>query len=278
MTNEELALAIKAGNQESTAQLWKQCYGFIKDQALKWSRAWSDRPSFDLDDLMQGGYMGLCAAVEAFEDGRGSFINILSYCLKTAFSEVVGCRTAAQKNEPINNAVSLDAPAYNDQDSEITVADTIACNDPGLDAVDDSMYKKHLSSLVNEAVDSLPGRQRSAILGYYIGGKTYKELGEAMNVETSYSGQLVKDGLKRLRTGKYAPSLAELLYGEENLYTGTGFGSWKNSGMSVQERSVIWHEQQEKHYTRSDDRQSRIAYCMEALGMDRATAERLFPV
>lgn len=108
LTNEELVIAIQAGDQEKMEQLWQQCYGFIRQQAIRWARAWENRADFELDDLINSGYFALCGACSAFQPGRGSFINLLGMCIKTAFSEVAGCRTMAQKMEPLNNAISLD--------------------------------------------------------------------------------------------------------------------------------------------------------------------------
>lgn len=276
-TNEELAAAIQAGEREAIEQLWGQCYGFICQHAYKWAQAWRERPSIDAEDFTQSGYIALCEAVKAYQADRGSFLHFLAYFLKTEFSKVAGCRTPAQMKEPLNNAISLDAPAYNDADSEATIGDTIPAEDAAFDEVEEAMHKETISAAVREAVGSLPDRQRRAIEAYYLDGKTYSEIAAMMNVANSRTAQLVKDGLQGLRRGRYAPTLSELLWGEQNFYLRTGFTSWKNTGCSVQEGYVLWKEREIRQHKLKDTRASKIRYCVDVLGMDQAQAEWLFP-
>ncbi len=43
MSNEELAVAIQAGDSSLLELLWKQCYGFIRKQARRWANAFEGR-------------------------------------------------------------------------------------------------------------------------------------------------------------------------------------------------------------------------------------------
>ncbi|MGN0745617.1 MAG: RNA polymerase sigma factor [Aristaeellaceae bacterium] len=251
-TNEELAAAIQAGEREALEQLWVQCYGFIRQQAIRWAHAWMGRADFDADDLTQCGYMALCKAVKAYQAERGNFINLLAYCLKSEFAKAAGCRTSAQLNEPLNNAISLDMPAYRDADSEATIADTIPFEEPGYEAAEESLQQAITAKAVREALYSLPERQRKAIEAHYLDGKTYAQIAEAMHVANSYPQQIVKDGLRRLRKGEHAPMLSELLWGERDFYKHTGFTAWKESGCSVQEWSLIWKEKEMRKYGLED--------------------------
>ena len=277
-TNEELAAAIQAGEREAIEQLWGQCYRFICKHANKWAQAWKNRPAFDAEDFIQSGYIAMCEAVKAYHEGRGTFLHFLAYFLKTEFSKVAGCYTPAQMKEPLNNAISLDSPAYNGEDNEITIADIISFYDPGFEEVEEAMHKAYISSVVKEAINSLPEKQRIAIEAHYLDGKTYAEIASVLKVADSYPGQLVKDGFRRLRCGKYAPTLSELLWGESNFYKRTGFSTWKNTGCSVQEGYILWKEREIKRYDLKDTRGSKIRYCVDVLGMDHGQAELLFPV
>lgn len=277
-TNEELATAIQAGEREAIEQLWEQCYGFICQQSFKWAQAWKDRPAFDSDDFIQSGYIALCEAIKAYQADRGTFLHFLAYFLKTEFSKVAGCRTPAQMKEPLNNAISLDAPAYNDADSEATIGDTIPADDTAFEDVEEAIYKQTITEAVREAVASLPDRRRRAIEAYYLYGKTYSEIAVMMNVSTSWPAQLVKEGINDLRCGKHARTLAKLLWGEQNFYKRTGYTAWKDTGCSVQESYVLWKEREIKRYNLNGSRASKIRYCVRVLGMDRGQAERLFPV
>ena len=52
MSNEELAVAIQAGDTSLLKLLWEQCYGFIRQQATRFIRVYDGQCSFDVDDLM----------------------------------------------------------------------------------------------------------------------------------------------------------------------------------------------------------------------------------
>lgn len=277
-TNEELAIAIQKGNQEALLILWAQCYGFICLQANKWAQAWKNRPSIEADDFIQSGFFALNEAVRAFQADRGSFINLLALCLKTEFSKVAGCRTPAQMKEPLNNAISLDSPAYNDDESETTIADTIPFEDPGFENVEEAMFKANISEAVREAVNSLPDRQKTVIQAHYLEGKPYGEIAKGLNVASSRIGQIAKNGIKSLRNSSHAPTLAELLWGERNFYLHTGYTAWRETGCSIQEWSIIWKEREIKRHKLKDTRGRKIRYCIDVLGMDQGEAESLFPV
>ena len=220
----------------------------------------------------------MCEAVKAYQADKGAFLTLFAYYLKTEFAKVAGCRTTAQMNDPINNAVRLDAPAGNDEDGEITTGDTIPVEEPGFEEVEEAMRKAYMRRAVKDAVYSLPERQRIAIEAHYLDGKTYGEIAARLDVSAAYVGQLVKAGQRNLRTGKHAPTLAEMLWGFADFYGHTGFTTWKESGSSVQERLLMWKEKEEGKYRLTDTRAAKIRYCVEVKGMERGQAERLFPV
>lgn len=277
-TNEELVAMIKAGDDEAVCKLWQQCYGFVRLQAIRYSRSMENRPGFDLEDLVQGGYFAMCKAVDIYDAGRGAFLPVLNVCLKTVFSEIAGYRTSAQRKEPLNTASSLDAPIGNDEGNELVLADMIPCEEEGFEEVEEAMYKESVSETVTEALQSLPERQNKAVTAHYLEGRTQGEIGAFMNVSTSRAGRIIKDGLNNLRKGDYASRLAELLWGEMNFYKHTGYTAWRESGCSVQEWLVIWKDREEKKHGLRKSNDARVRYCMEILGMDRGQAERLFPV
>lgn len=67
MANEQLVIRIQAGEDKDgrlMAQLWEQNQGFLSMLANKYKSA------ADYDDLMQEGFLGLCAAVEHFQPDK----------------------------------------------------------------------------------------------------------------------------------------------------------------------------------------------------------------
>ena len=238
MTNEELVFSIQKGNHDYIEQLWKQCYGFIRQQAIRWAKAWEKRSDFDAEDLTQAGFIALCGAVQGYQEGGGSFIGYLAFYLKTEFTKIVG-RTERQQKDPLNGAVSLDAPAYNDPDSDVTIGETIPCDEAGFDEVEDGLFNQQLGALLNQAMEELPEKQRKAIELHYLQGRTYNQNADEFHCATSYPGQLVKDGLRKLKKGNHAETLADILYGERNLYRHTSHKFFRDTGCSIQEYELI---------------------------------------
>lgn len=277
-TNEEIVSAIQAGNRDAIPLLYQQCYGFIRQHALRWARAWSRRTDFDCDDLTQCGYIALCEAVKGYQAERGSnFLGYLLFYLKKEFAKCAGCRTKAQAAAPLNHAISLDAPAYKDAEGCTTIGDTIPADETGFEAVEDAIYREQVAGFVRAAVSDLPERQRMAIEAYYLDGKTYSDTGKALGISGTRAEQIAADGLNKLRTGVHAPTLSELLWGDRNFYKHTGLTVWKETGCSVQEWQVLWKEREIKRYNLTDKRASKIRYCVEVLGMEQKQAEELFP-
>lgn len=277
-TNEELALQIRGGNGEVISLLYDQCKGFICKQAIRWKTAFPNRPDFDVEDLTQCGYFALCDAVAAFDPERGTFLHLLGMYLKTHFSVAIGCRTEAQTKEPLFNAVRLEAPAKTGSDGGImTYGDVIPVEEKGFEKVEESLYRENVAEVVKDALSALPARQKEAVHGYYLDGKSYRAMACDMCISAARCQQLVADGLKKLRKGSHSATMAALLWDEFNPYKGIGYGAFKGSGCSVQEKAVEWKEKQEERYRLNRHREYKIRYCIERLGMDRAEAEWLFP-
>lgn len=246
MSNEELAVAIRNGDSSLSETLWQQIKGFVWKQARRWALAWQQRKYFDIEDLVQSGYIAMIAAVRGFDPESGSFLTILNYCLLTEFSKVVGCRTKTQLQDPLSEAYSLDEPINGEDhsDSFRTLADTIKAEEPGFEAIEEADFRTHLAKAVRDAVADLPDQQRRTIEQHFLNGKSYKDIAAELNVSQSRIGQVSKDGIKALRSGQHAPELSYYLFGARNFYKKTGFSAWKQSQCSAVEREVFFREHQ----------------------------------
>lgn len=266
MTNEELAIAIQNGNSSLSEPLWEQIKGFVWKQAKRWALAWQDRKDFDIEDLVQSGYLAMIKAVHGFNSEDGTFLTLLNYCLLTEFSKVVGCRTKAQLQEPLNEAYSLDEPikGHEDSDQFRTLADTIETEEPGFEAIEEADFKMHLAKAVRNAVADLPEQQRRTVEAHFLNGQSYKEIAAALNVSQSRIGRVSKDAIKALRKGQHAPELSYYLYGDRNYYRQTGFFAWKETKSSAVEREVEYRERQRK----------RLQYLVQQHGMTLEDASR----
>lgn len=243
-SNEVLVLQIQDGHRDLLPLLWEQVKPFAEWMARRWANAWhSMRPSLEVDDLSQCGYIALCEAVETYNADAGkSFIGWLAFYLKTHFAVEVGCRTRTQNQDPINNALSLDAPLGDDTDN-LTLGDTVADPADFYEAAEDAIWLQQCRQVINEALESLPEREKAVIQARYMEDLTLKETGEKFGV----SGNAIRDteqkALRKLRSGKSSTALRAVWYAEQNLYHGVGFNSWASTGASIQERLLMDAEQ-----------------------------------
>lgn len=282
MTNEELVTAIQAGDGSLMGQLWEQCYKFIRLQATRFLHEWDGNTGFELDDLTQQGYFSLCEACRTFTPGQASFCSWLSLALKTAFREVAGCRTAAQRNEPLNSAGSLDEPMKNGssgEDGKATKGDFI--EDPNrVDfAIDDEIFQEQCAKILRCKVAQLQANQRTAVEMKYWENATDQAIADKLQCSRTYANTSVKDGLKALRRRDTDNTLRNLLddlyYEKRNLYNHIGYGFFRSTGYSSPEYEVCKKEERNQRKKSRKERENEIALVMKYFEVDRATAEEL---
>ena len=160
-TTDEVALKVQAG-QCDTLALWTSVRRFAMRQANRWNRAFDGRGGVELDDLEQVSFLALLDALERWDESRGSFLNLYSLRLKTAFSGLYGLRTA---RDALAGAVSLDAPLTGSEDDDLTIADTVP--DPGAVAAFDTIDERERRAAVMAALSALPEDERRAIIGEF---------------------------------------------------------------------------------------------------------------
>ena len=72
----------------------------------------------DHDDLIQEGMIGLFRAIREFDPGReSSFIAFASLCISRQIYKAIEAQNR-KKNQPLNDYISLDTPAYPEEGSE----------------------------------------------------------------------------------------------------------------------------------------------------------------
>lgn len=278
-TNEELALKIQAGQTGYLPILWEQVQAFVWQQAGRWRRAWRDgRPWIEADDFYQCGYPALVEAVKTYKHDEGnSFLGWFMLYLRTEFSVEVGCRTAKQRNEPLNSAVSMDAPIGGETE-DITVGDLVADPVDRISPIDEAVYQEQIKPVVAAALEDLPEPERNTLQCRYADGLTLKDTGKQLGYSATYTHELECKALRKLRSGSHIQELSEAYYLTKNLYNGTSFSAWNRTGSSAQEVFVIGKEREEaklSHMKFSDDPEERIQFYINELHFTRELAEMI---
>ena len=241
MTNEELVAKIQAGAVDGMGQLWEQIEKMVKWKANRVMTALAGRGGVEFDDLYQSGYPAMVAAVDSYSPEKGKFSAWLMLHLKTAFAELTGYRTQTGKNDPLNNAVSLDLPLSDDGDSAVfgdlipdkQAADTLA-------AVEERAFLEQLKATMDDVLLGIPERERDVLRLRYWDNMTLEAAGERQGISRNQVRQLESKAIRTLRRPENKKRL--LPFYDFNVYSGASLGAYRASGMSVQERYLLFEE------------------------------------
>ena len=236
MSNEELVAEIQAGSSERMGELWEQIRRFVIRQALRVPL--EGRADVELDDLIQSGYLALVDAVADYRPEQGLFLTVLGYHLKTAFAEVTRFRSKRQQRETMTGTLSMDAP-ISDEANASTFGDFLS--DPaGVAALEDAeerIFQEQLQKVVAEVLSELPEDRRELLRLRYWEGCTLAEAAAIQGTSAKYIQQKEKKILRLLRRSDQARRLSPFY--EFDYYRGTGLGTFRSTGASVQERYLM---------------------------------------
>lgn len=252
MSNEELVVRIQAGEQELMGELWKQVAGLVKWKANRIMSALDLRGNpcgVEYDDLCQCGYLALVTAVETYTLENGSFSNWFMFYLKTSFAEATGYRTQAGKNEPLNNAFSLNKTIDGEADGA-SFGDFVA--DPSgtatLEAIEEREYRKQLHEALETALEALPERSADVLRLRHYQRLTLADIGEIHRTTPENIRQIENKALRQLRKPSIACHLRPFY--EFDFYNGTGLSAFRSRGISIQELYLMIMEGREKRKAR----------------------------
>lgn len=157
MGNEELVVLIQAGDRDRIVELWHQVQRMVYKQAARWAGLGGTT----IEDMTQAGFIAVLRAVDSYDPSRGTkFSTHLFLRLRAELSAATGWSSKTARLDPIQNAVSLDAPLEDSEDA--TLADFIP--DPAAAAEMDGMEVRiGVAAILAE----LPEEQQRAVRGKY---------------------------------------------------------------------------------------------------------------
>lgn len=199
MTNEELAIKIKAGQRELIPQLWGQIERLCALHANRVSRSLPSTAVCDFDDLHQCGFLALLKAIEYFDPDSGySFTTYFAHCHQAAMAAATGFRTAKQKRDPTRFARSLDAPISDD--SEVTLGEVTADSRDPIEALENEMYNEAARKAIQSLFTLLTENERKVIEEHYLEGKHYVKIAEDLGLTRQQVNRLKDMAFRKMRT------------------------------------------------------------------------------
>ncbi len=251
MTNEELAVQAQQDDQEAMLQLWTQVERLVHMKARHRLPNDGSTSRFDIDDLVQAGYLAMVAAVKDFDPASGyKFATYLNFHLKNAFNAELGIKTT--RRDALLQAVSLDKPIG--EGDESTLAGTL--EDPSAEMSFENMLERanieQAFCVVEKHFSEMdPGNVRSLNL-YFLEGLSMRQTGERMGITASQARSLIAKGLRELRGFGDVRKIGQELFADErtNFFLRTGLTAFQNGTPSAVERLT---EQREAIVCRIED-------------------------
>ena len=193
MTNEELALQIRAGERGRITELWARVRRFALWRARRWA---AFGRGVTVDDLEQEAFIAL--------------LSVYALRLKAAFTAATGRRTQRDRLDPLDRALSLDAPLNDDPDADTLEA---VVEDPaGAAAIEEAeAHSDHqqLHGILDHALGALPAEQREVVRRRYYRGQTVAEIATATGVPEKEVRKLEAAALRVLRHPRVSQVLRE---------------------------------------------------------------------
>jgi len=258
MTNEELALAIKEGDDTLITQLWEQTNRLLFLLVNRYHRRMADRfaaAGVTMEDLEQECYFVLLDTVAAWTpESSHKLTTFMNYHALNRFNALAGFRTSKSRKEPLNRAGSLDEPLPGAED--FTIADTIP--DPAaagaFESAEEGIYIQQLRHDLDRAIDTLPEAEQDTICRRFWQGESLKQIGEREGVTATRIRQREWSALCKLRHPRHRKRL-EQFFGERVKYhCHVGVNRFQTTGTSAVEELAMLRERMEREFSRLDGR------------------------
>jgi RNA polymerase sporulation-specific sigma factor len=173
LEDNELVGRTQQGDERCLEVLLSRYRNFARSKARSYFLAGSEK-----EDVVQEGMIGLYKAIRDFDLSQDTpFRAFAELCISRQILTAI--KTANRnKHQPLNSSVSLDAPAYSDQKSDRSVADSLIgpnSNDPA-ELVISSQEIEAIRVSMSENLTQLEGD----VLRLYMDGKSYEEIAGAL--------------------------------------------------------------------------------------------------
>ena len=198
--------------------------------------------AFEIADLEQCGFIAMVEAVKVYDPTRGSFNALLWYCMKNQFQGIIG-RSKRKQRDPLNYALSLDAPLDDDDPEGDTWHDAVA--DPRADRTDElieSIYQEQLHKALEDALDSIPAREAQALRAEFWQGKNQTETAKEMGVTDERVRQLRNGGLRHIRNSSAMVMLEKFIDYKTPFYRKVSIDQFNRTQTSAVEALMLYRE------------------------------------
>jgi RNA polymerase sporulation-specific sigma factor len=173
LEDNELVERVRDGEERCVEILLDRYRNFARSKARSYFLAGSEK-----EDVVQEGMIGLFKAVRDFDLSQDTpFRAFAELCISRQILTAIKSANR-QKHQPLNYSVSLDAPAYADEQATTTLGDNLVSSiitDP-IELVISAEEIEAIRDRLGDTLTELEGD----VLRLYMDGKSYEEIASAL--------------------------------------------------------------------------------------------------
>jgi len=254
---QELIAAIRNGDRRRLAERYTELYerntGLLYSLARRYYTACQLDRAIDTDDLMQAGFIGLMAAVEAWEPERGAWSTIATMYIKRHMRAALGIQSGRPSKLHMG-ALSLDRPLTAEDDTTPTMGDML--EDDTLPGSDAELLQGEIVSTMRAAVDALPGTQSQAVQLHYLQGQSFRATAEVLGCTPSQTRTIEGNGFRNLRRSASVKALMRAYHLDEQtrFFAHKSYAAFATDWTSVTEAAALWRMEQTEPTERTEER------------------------
>ena len=174
MEDIDLVRQVRDGDDRCLEVLLSRYRNFARSKARSFFLAGSDK-----EDVVQEGMIGLFKAIRDFDLSQDTpFRAFAELCISRQILTAI--KTANRnKHQPLNTSISLDAPAYGDDQSDRSVGDNLIAPQPVTDPAELVISAEEIEAIRDSMRDNLT-QLEGDVLTLYMDGKSYEEIAGAL--------------------------------------------------------------------------------------------------
>lgn len=174
MQDDEIINLIQSGDKKALEFIIDKYNDIVNIKASKFFANGVER-----EDIIQEGLIGLYKATKSYNSSKqNSFKTFANLCIERQL--ITSIKSAnRQKNIPLNSAFSLNAPVYEDEDTDILgVLDNKTAEDPL-----ETITKKEYYDFIEKKMDESLSDFEKQVLNEYRKGKSYSDIAKKINAK-----------------------------------------------------------------------------------------------
>ena len=219
VSNEELAMKIKAGEKELIPVLWEQIKRLIWRKAWGLWVNWQERcqdMGVEYGDICQAGFFAMMKAVETYDPcGEYAFTTYLNFPMKSEFSKLIGKRTT--KEDAIAHSRRFESQISSDKDGDAltlysTLADTSAESD--MEGVIELEYAHSLRDALEKALNKLSPKWAHIVRSRYFEGKSGVEVAAELGLTGARIHNIEREAFRKLRKDRQLNEYRDEIIGQ----------------------------------------------------------------